>query len=47
MRFEARTRPELVEYMEYFDRLLDDYPQVDRTELKKQIEAYTVADPEH
>jgi phosphomannomutase / phosphoglucomutase len=47
MRFEARTRPQLVEYMEFFDRLLDVYPQVDRTELKKQIEAYKVADPEH
>ncbi len=40
MRFEARTRPQVVEYMQYFDKLLDDYPQVDRTDLRKQIEAF-------
>jgi phosphomannomutase/phosphoglucomutase len=40
MRFEAHTRPQLVEYMQRFDALLDDYPQVDRAELRKQIEVF-------
>jgi phosphomannomutase/phosphoglucomutase len=39
MRFEARTKAQLVEYMKRFDALLDDYPQVDRAELRKQIAA--------
>lgn len=39
MRFEARTKAQLVEYMERFNNLLDDYPQVDRAELLKQIKA--------
>ncbi len=37
MRFEARTKAQLVEYMERFNNLLDDYPQVDRADLLKQI----------
>ncbi len=41
MRFEARTRAQLVEYMKRFDALLDDYPQVDRTGLRKQIDAFS------
>ncbi len=41
MRFEAHTRPQLVEYMKRFDALLDDYPQVDRTNLRRQIEAFS------
>ncbi len=40
MRFEARTVPALVEYMQYFDDLLDAYPQVDRTPLRAQIRAF-------
>ncbi len=40
MRFEAYTRQALVEYMKRFDRLLDDFPQVDRTALREQIEAF-------
>jgi phosphomannomutase/phosphoglucomutase len=40
MRFEARTRPQAVSYMQEFDELLDGYPQVDRAELRKQIEAF-------
>src|SRR5258708_1826381 len=40
MRFEARTKPEVVEYMQTFDKLLDDYPQVDRKELRTQIAAF-------
>lgn len=39
MRFEAHTDAQLVEYMKRFDALLDDYPQVDREKLRKQIEA--------
>ncbi len=41
MRFEARTHPQIVEYMKYFDKLLDAYPQVDRSELRKQIDAFS------
>ncbi|HLY27768.1 MAG TPA: phosphomannomutase/phosphoglucomutase [Aggregatilineales bacterium] len=40
MRFEARTKPEVVEYMKTFDKMLDDYPQVDRKELRTQIAAF-------
>jgi phosphomannomutase/phosphoglucomutase len=40
MRFEARTKPQLVEYMRRFDALLDDYTQVNRDELRKQIRAF-------
>lgn len=40
MRFEARTNAQLAEYMERFDALLDDYPQVDRAELRKQISRF-------
>jgi phosphomannomutase/phosphoglucomutase len=40
MRFEAHTKTQLVEYMQRFDRLLDDYPQVDREPLRKQIAAF-------
>jgi glutaredoxin-related protein len=41
MRFEARTKPQIVEYMEYFDRMLQAYPQVDRTKLHAQIQAFS------
>ncbi|HML24049.1 MAG TPA: phosphomannomutase/phosphoglucomutase [Aggregatilinea sp.] len=41
MRFEAHTRPQIVEYMKRFEALLDDYPQVDREKLDKQIEAFS------
>lgn len=41
MRFEAHTREQLVAYMKRFDSLLDDYPQVDRGPLQKQIEAFS------
>jgi phosphomannomutase/phosphoglucomutase len=40
MRFEAHTNAQLVEYMHRFDDLLDDYPEVDRSNLRKQIEAF-------
>ncbi len=41
MRFEARTHAQLVEYMQRFDALLEDFPQVDRTGLRKQIAAFS------
>lgn len=37
MRFEARTNPQIVEYMKRFSAMLDDYPQVDRAKLLAQI----------
>jgi len=40
MRFEAHTREQLVTYMRRFNDLLDDYPQVDRDPLLKQIDAF-------
>lgn len=40
MRFEARTRQQVVEYMQIFDKLLDAYPQIDRSKLREQIEAF-------
>ncbi len=40
MRFEAHTNAQLVEYMKRFDALLDDYPQVQREPLRKQIAAF-------
>lgn len=40
MRFEAHTREQLVTYMRRFDDLLDDYPQVERDPLLKQIDAF-------
>jgi phosphomannomutase/phosphoglucomutase len=40
MRFEARTPLQLVEYMKRFEALLDDYPQVGREPLRKQIDAF-------
>ncbi len=41
MRFEARTRPQIVEYMQQFKALLDAYPQVDGGKLNEQIEAFS------
>ena len=41
MRFEAYSKEALVEYMRRFDRLLDDFPQVDRRKLREQIEAFS------
>ena len=41
MRFEADTRPHVVEYMQMFRALLDAYPTVDRTKLDEQISAFS------
>lgn len=39
LRFEARTREKLVEYMKYFDSYLAVYPDIDRGKLHQQIAA--------
>jgi hypothetical protein len=39
MRFEAYTRPQIVEYMKRFKTQLDRYPQVDQQKFVTQIEA--------
>ncbi len=43
MRFEADTRPHVVEYMKQFGDLLNAYPQVDRNKLDEQIAAFSKA----
>jgi phosphomannomutase/phosphoglucomutase len=40
MRFEGRTKAQLVEYMSLFDTALNNYPQVNRDPLRTQIAAY-------
>ena len=40
MRFEARTPQQVVEYMELFNNLVSQYPEVDRKPLEEQIEAF-------
>jgi phosphomannomutase/phosphoglucomutase len=41
MRFEGRTKADLVQYMEKFHDLLDDFPQVNLEKLDKQIDAFS------
>lgn len=41
LRFEAHTRAQLVQYMQTFDAQLRQYPEVDRTKLEAQIEAFS------
>lgn len=41
LRFEAYTRPEIVEYMHIFKKLLDQHPQVDQGKLLDQIKAFS------
>ncbi len=41
LRFEAYTRPQLVEYMERFKALLDHHPEVDQTRFLAQIRAFS------
>lgn len=41
LRFEAYTRPQLVEYMQQFKALLDQHPEVDTTVLQDQIIAFS------
>lgn len=40
LRFEAYSNQDIVEYMEKFHTLLGEYPQVDRTKLKTQMEMF-------
>ncbi|MBX3061784.1 MAG: phosphomannomutase/phosphoglucomutase [Anaerolineae bacterium] len=40
MRFEGRTPQQVTEYMEYFNKQLDAYPQVERQPLLDQIEKF-------
>jgi phosphomannomutase/phosphoglucomutase len=40
MRFEAHTKAQLVNYMQKFYSLLDDYPQVQREKLQAQIDNF-------
>jgi phosphomannomutase / phosphoglucomutase len=41
MRFEAHSASQMVAYMREFDDLLDEYPQVDRAPLLKQIKRFS------
>jgi phosphomannomutase/phosphoglucomutase len=41
MRFEGRTPQQVVDYMQYFDKALDAYPQVDRKPLQTQIAKFS------
>jgi phosphomannomutase/phosphoglucomutase len=41
LRFEAYTRPQVVEYMQKFKSLLDLHPEVDQTKLVEQIQAFS------
>lgn len=40
MRFEAHTRPQVLSYMEMFEKALQSHPAVKRDELQEQIEAF-------
>lgn len=41
LRFEAYTKPQIVEYMKIFTALLDKYPDVDQTKLLDQVKAFS------
>jgi phosphomannomutase/phosphoglucomutase len=41
LRFEAYTRPQVLEYMNIFKALLDKHPEVDQTKLAEQIKAFS------
>jgi phosphomannomutase/phosphoglucomutase len=41
MRFEAKTKSAIVEYMQLFKDLLADYPQIDMSKLDNQIQAFS------
>ena len=41
LRFEAYTKPEIVEYMKIFTALLDKYPDIDQTKLLDQIREFS------
>jgi phosphomannomutase/phosphoglucomutase len=41
LRFEAHTRPQIVEYMQRFKAQLDKYPEINQAKLVTQIQAFT------
>ncbi len=41
LRFEAYTKPQIVEYMKIFTALLDKYPDVDQTKLQEQVKVFS------
>lgn len=41
MRFEAYTRPQIVEYMKIFKRQLDQHPEIDQDRFMAQLEAFS------
>ncbi len=41
LRFEAYTKPQIVEYMKIFTALLDKYPDVDQTKLLDQVRMFS------
>jgi phosphomannomutase/phosphoglucomutase len=41
LRFEAHTRPQIVAYMQQFDALLAQYPNINRDKLTAQIKAFS------
>jgi len=42
LRFEARTRPEVVEYMQRFQTLLAQHPEIELEKLNDQIQAFSL-----
>jgi phosphomannomutase/phosphoglucomutase len=47
LRFEAYTRPQIVEYMQTFKALLDQHPEVDQTRLEQQIVNFSTPEAAH
>lgn len=47
LRFEAYTRPQLVEYMQRFKALLDKHPEIDMTKFNAQMEAFSKPEAAH
>jgi phosphomannomutase/phosphoglucomutase len=47
LRFEAYTRPQVVEYMQVFKALLDKHPEVDQGKLLAQIQAFSAPEAAH
>jgi phosphomannomutase/phosphoglucomutase len=47
LRFEAYTRPQIIEYMKLFKEQLDKHPEINQTKLNTQIEAFSAPAPAH
>jgi hypothetical protein len=41
LRFEAKTRLDLVEYMKHFKVLLDQHPDINQTKFNEQIATFS------